>query len=85
MCIRDSLLGALAWLTLTRADIIVFVGRYQRKANDIRVSDVYGLNRLLKWVKRRQFCIYYAKLTPPLALVVVADSAYKADDDDCQS
>ena len=38
---------------------------------------------MLRWIKRKPFCIRYARLLPPVCLCVVADSAYRADDEDC--
>ena len=43
-----GLFGGLAWLTHTRADILVFAGRYQRHSQQETVADVLGLNRILK-------------------------------------
>ncbi|CAK0834374.1 unnamed protein product [Prorocentrum cordatum] len=54
-----SLLGGVAWLTLTRADIAVFVGRFQRHSQKVTVGDIKGLNTLLKWIKRKPFSIKY--------------------------
>ena len=47
-----SLLGAIAWLCLTRLDILVFVGKFQRCGGKPTVGDVFGINTLLRWIKR---------------------------------
>ena len=79
----QSLLGAIAWLSLTRGDTLVFVGRFQRCSKQPTAKDVRYLNKLLKWVKRKTCVITYATLTPPIGLASIADSAYRADDEDC--
>jgi len=79
----QSLLGAIAWLSLTRGDTLVFVGRFQRCSKQPTAKDVRDLNKLLKWVKRKTCVITYATLTPPIGLASIADSAYRADDEDC--
>eukprot|EP00971_Amphidinium_carterae_P299790 5956413-Amphidinium_carterae.1 len=78
-----SLLGAVAWLTLTRPDILVYVGRLQRCASCPCLRDVRQLNTVVKWVKRKACVTTYKRLVPPLCLHVSQDSAYRADDDDC--
>ena len=79
----QSLLGGLAWLTLTRPDIVVFVGRLQRCGGQPLVRDVLALNTLLRWVKRVPCKTAYKMLEPPVCIACIADSAYRADDDDC--
>jgi len=79
----QSLLGGMAWLTLTRPDIIVFVGRFQRTGSAPCVKDLLDINTVLRWIKRKPCKIKYPRLVAPLCLVCIADSAYKADDEDC--
>ena len=73
-----SLLGGIAWLLQTRADICPFVGFLQRAAQQPLVRHVRLLNRVLRYVRRVPSGILFRKLEPPLRLVVVADAAYKA-------
>ena len=77
-----SLLGAIAWLVLTRPDVIVYVGKLQRAAKAPTVCDVIDLNKVLKWVRRIPSSTLYQHLTQPLCMLVIADSAYRADDVD---
>ena len=78
-----SLLGGIAWLTLTRADISAFFWRFHRHSQKVTIQDVKGLNTLLRWIKRKPFRITYGRLETPVGLCVIADSAYRADDGDC--
>ena len=43
-----SLLGGVAWLSLTRADVLAFVSRLQRAANAPSVLDAVDLNKVLR-------------------------------------
>ena len=61
----------------------MFVGRFQRHSQKVKIQDMKGLNTLLRWIKRKPFRITYGKLGTPVGLCVIADSAYRADDDDC--
>ena len=80
-----SLLGALSWLQQTRADIAPFIGYLQREAHKPTITLVKLANKILRYARRVKSGIVYRKLVPPLRLVTVADSAYKANDDltDC--
>eukprot|EP00959_Pyramimonas_sp_CCMP1952_P042945 898683-Pyramimonas_sp.AAC.1 len=78
-----SLLGRVAWMVLTRADIVVYVGKLQRNMKDVKISDSKDLNKVLKWIKRAPSTIIFSRPTSPLCMTVIADSAYPADDVDC--
>ena len=80
-----SLLGALSWLQQTRAYIAPFIGYLQREAHRPTVKLVELANKILRYARRVKSGIVYKRLIPPLRLVTVADSAYKANDDlsDC--
>ena len=75
-----SLLGALSWLQQTRADIAPFIGYLQRVAHIPTIAHVKMANKLLRYVRRVKCGLRFTRLTPPLKMVTVADSAYKADD-----
>ena len=47
-----SLLGAIAYATLTRVDILVFIVALQRHGHSPEVQHVRKLNRLMRWVQR---------------------------------
>ena len=76
-----SLLGALAWLLQTRADIAPFVGFLQRNTHDPRIRHLRQINRVLAYCKRVSTGIRFKKLQLPLRLVCVADAAYQANQD----
>ncbi len=76
-----SLLGALAWLLQTRADIAPFVGFLQRNTHDPRIRHLRQINRVLAYCKRVSTGIRFKKLQPPLRLVCVAYAAYQANQD----
>ena len=80
-----SLLGALQWLLQTRGDIVPYVGCLQRHANSPTVKHVTMINRVLRWCKHNKTGILYSPLAGPLAMAIIADSAYKCEpeDDDC--
>ena len=73
-----SLLGGIAWLLQTRADICPFVGFLQRAAQKPLIRHVRLINRVLRYVRRVPSGILFQKLEHPVRLVVVADDAYKA-------
>ena len=74
-----SLLGGLAWLLMTRADICPFIGYLQRAAQKPLNRHVKLINRVLRYCRRVPSGILFQKLKPPASLVVVADAAYKAN------
>ena len=74
-----SLLGGLAWLLMTRADICPFIGYLQRAAQKPLNRHVRLINRVLRYCRRVPSGILFRRLTPPVTLVVVADAAYKAN------
>jgi hypothetical protein len=78
-----SLLGGIAWLTLTRAEVCVFVNKLQRKAKNPSLGDAKDANKLLRWIQRKSAKTLYKKMLPPVAIVIFSDSAYRADDEDC--
>ena len=47
-----SLLGAVAWMVNTRADVAIFVGALQRVAKNPRIIDMKRLNTVLKFMKQ---------------------------------
>ena len=76
-----SLLGGIAWLLQTRADICPFVGFLQRAAQKPLIRHVRLINRVLRYVRRVPSGMLFQRLVPPARLVVVADVAYKAKPD----
>ena len=76
------LLGAIAWLTLTMVAVCVYISALQRKSAKPTVKGVYDLNRLLKWIRAHEdeLGIRYVRLEPPVRLIVVSDSAFRAQE-----
>ena len=77
-----SLLGAMQWLLQTRGDIVPYVGCLQRHANTPTVKHVLMINRVLRWCKHNKIGVLFAFIPGPLAMAVIADSAYKCEPDD---
>ena len=78
-----SLLGAVAWTLVVRADIAVFVGHLQRHAHAPRWVHLKQLNTLLRWLKRRGCVLVYKCVPRPWTVYAFPDSAFRAQDPDC--
>ena len=78
----SSLLGGVAWLTLTIASISVFVQALQRRNHNPRVVDCKRLNLVLRWARRHPIGIWFPRLCKPLRIVGVSDSAFRAQPED---
>ncbi|CAJ1381643.1 unnamed protein product [Effrenium voratum] len=77
-----SLLGGVAWTTQTRMDIIVYVSALQRKLQSPVVEDLLKLNRLVRYIKQNPLKLVYHKITGPLKLMAITESAYRGEDQD---
>jgi hypothetical protein len=73
----QSLVGALAWLTLTMVPICVYVAHLQRQTKQCNYGDIRNANRLLRWIVRNttKLGVLFAKLEEPVELTVISDSA----------
>ena len=78
-----SLVGGIAWVVQTRPDVAVFVAALQRRLKEPRVQDLLNLNRVLKYVKLRPLELVFHKIPDPWSVVVISDSAFKSEDQDC--
>lgn len=76
----QSLLGALSWLTQTRLDICVYVVALQRAAKSPSAEHAIRLNRVAKWVKRKDSCLVFCVLLNPIRIVAISDSAFRKED-----
>ena len=76
-----SLLGGVAWLVQTRADICIYVVALQRHAQSPRAEHVRSLNTLLRYIKNKPPVVEYKPLKQPVCLLVVSDSAFKRESD----
>jgi hypothetical protein len=78
-----SLLGGVAWLAQTRADILCFVGYLQRHAKAPNASHVLELNKLLKYLKRTKASVRYTKPSGKMVVACISDSAFQTKEPDC--
>eukprot|EP00971_Amphidinium_carterae_P123183 2439143-Amphidinium_carterae.1 len=67
-------------MTLTRADLAVYIASLQRKAAAPTVDDWYRLQRVVAYAKDNPKDIVYRKLQPPVHLAVFADAAFQKID-----
>jgi len=81
-----SLLGAVAFLYLTRADVLVFISACQRWGHAPKVIHVKRLNVICRWIQRNPKKLVYRKFSAMLShLKMVSDAAFKKEDDDCHA
>ncbi len=57
-----SLLGAVAYLALTRVDVLVFICALQRYAATPQIQHVKRLNKVVKWVQRHPKKLHFKRL-----------------------
>jgi len=81
MTVFWSLLGALSWLQQTRADIAPFIGYLQRIAKKPNNGHIRMANKVLRYCRRVKTGLHFKKLMSPVRMVIVADSAYQANND----
>ena len=78
----QSLLGAVAYLYLTRVDILVFISACQRHAHAPKIIHVKRLNSITRWVQRNPKKLRYRPLGGTgTHLRVVSDAAFKKEED----
>ena len=77
-----SLLGAVAYLLLTRVDVAVYVAALQRVSKQPLVIHVKRLNAVTRWVQRNPKSLVYRKLPLPVQMLSMGDSAFKREDTD---
>ena len=77
-----SLVGALAWCVLTIPAIAVYIAYLQRQVAAPKISNCRDANRLVRYlhklVKNDQHALVYHKLSGPLVIYAVGDSAFSA-------
>eukprot|EP00971_Amphidinium_carterae_P202416 4016265-Amphidinium_carterae.1 len=69
-----SVLGALAWLLQTRADIPVQVQALQRRGSAPRKLDLQRATVLVKYVQAKPVGLWLPALSPPVSLDLFSDS-----------
>ncbi len=79
----QSLLGAVAYLYLTRMDVLVFISGCQRWAHKPQIIHVKRLNVIVRWVQRNPHKLVYRDLTGSATthLRVISDAAFKEEED----
>ena len=77
-----SLVGAMAWLIMTMPCICIYVAYLQRQTQAPNLGHIRRANRLLRWIRRNKsrLGIWFRRLRPPLRVVTLSDSAFKAQD-----
>ena len=76
-----SVLGGVAWIANTRADVAVFVGAFQCVAKCLKYIDLKRLNTVLKLIKKHPVTTIFKRLTGALRVVAISDSAFKRQDE----
>ena len=73
-----TLVGGVAWHTLTAPAISVYVAFLQKTACEADVGQHQRLEQAGAWVQKRPQRICFEALTPPMRLVCVTDLAFQA-------
>ena len=77
-----KLLGEVAWVMMTRADLAVYVQALQRRCAAPRAMDIRRLNLVLRYLRRHRITIWYGTVPPPYRLVGFSDAAFRAQDEE---
>ena len=80
----NSLLGGLAWLLMSRADISAWIGFLQRLGRKPKRTHLKMINKVLRYCKRNSAIINYRRLPGKPYILLIADSAYTTNDDDTE-
>ena len=77
-----SLVGAMTWLILTMPAICIYVAYLQRQTQSPTLGHVRRANRLLRWIRsnKQRLGVWFRRLRPPLRIITLSDSAFKAQD-----
>ena len=73
-----SLLGGVAWMAMTRVDVIVYIQSLQRHAHAPRIKDLKRLNVVARFIRRKRVGLWYANVRGPVKLMCFSDAAFKA-------
>ena len=78
-----SLLGAVAYLCLTRIDIHVFVSALQRHSHAPKFEHCRKLNKLLVWIQRHPKKLAYKRMPmQDTHIRIISDAAFKKEPED---
>ena len=80
-----TLLGAAAWLLQTRLDIMIYVSSLQRMSKKPTIVELKRINRLIRYVQQHPRRLRYRKLSVPIHVVAVGDSAFQAPSAEAQA
>ena len=75
-----SLLGAVAWLVLTRVDIPVYVQALQRATHKATIGHCLKLNKIVRWLRRKECNLTFHSLSGRVRTLVVSDAAFRRED-----
>ena len=78
-----ALLGGVSWASQARPDVIVYISFLQRQSHGPLFRHLKQLNRLVRYMQLNPFVLHFRQLLPPLKMVVISDSAFKAGETDC--
>ena len=73
-----SVLGAVAWTVITRADVCIYVQALQRRAHKPRLIDCKKLNLVVRYLRKHQMGLWYCNMDGYKRIVCWSDSAFKA-------
>ena len=77
-----SLLGAVAFMYLTRADVLVFITACQRHGHAPKVIHVKRLNTIVRWIQSNPRRLKYSPFKEKVShFCVVSDAAFKKEED----
>ena len=76
-----TLLGAAAWMLLTRMDVGVYISALQRVSHKPAAIHLRRLNRVIRYMHRNPRRLEYRALRPPVVLIGIGDSAFKMPDE----
>ena len=69
------------WVVSTQAEVAIFVGALRMVAKIQKIIDMKGLNTVLRFLKKHAIETLFKKLSGPLKMVAVSDSAFKRQDE----
>ena len=71
-------LGAVAWIALTRAELAVYVQALHRRGRASRIKDCKQLDAVIRYMKRHKCGLKSVTSSHPLRLVAFTNAAFKA-------
>ena len=72
-----TLLGAAAWMLLTRMDMGIYISALQRVSHKPAAIHLRRLNRVIRYMQRNPRRLEYRALRPPVVLIGIGDNAFK--------